>query len=411
MTTTRRWFLVAASASAAATFIAGASPASAGLGRRPRPAKGLHLLILGGTSFLGPACITSALAAGHKVTIFNRGRLEDRRKNAGRPSAVPDGVEVLYGNRDPDKTADSDDDAKAGDTPLPDSPKGLTQLEGRKFDAVIDTSGYWPRMVKASAGLLAPNVGHYVFISTISVYKSNDKPGADESAELATLADPTIESFGAQFENYGGGKALCEQAAEAAMPGRVTVLRPGFIVGPRDGSKRFVHWPVRAARGGEFIVPGKPEDPIQVVDVRDLADFSLRCIEQKTMGTFDITGPAGGMPMRTFVEGIIAGTRDPAPPAPAVPVFIDADFLEAQGVSPQSFPLWIPPVGESAGFHNRTIAKAIKAGLKFRPLDDTARTTLAWYRSLPEETQKNMIPPGVPAEKEQEVIAAWKAKK
>lgn len=410
MTTSRRTF-IAASAAFAAAAAAGRPASAAGMFTRPRPVKQLHILILGGTGFLGPACTEAAIASGHKVTLFNRGRTEDRRKHAGRPSAVPEGVEVLYGNRDPNKTADSDDDEKAGDTPIPGSPKGLTQLEGRKFDGVIDTSGYFPRMVKASSELLAPNVGQYVFISTISVYKNNDKPGADETAELATLADPTTESFGAQFENYGGGKALSEQAAEKAMPGRVTVLRPGFIVGPRDGSKRFMYWPVRAARGGEFIVPGAPEDPIQIVDVRDLAEFSIRCIEQKTFGVFDVTGPANGMPMRAFIDGIIAGTRDPAQTAPAKGVFIPIDFLASQDITPEAFPLWIPPTGETAGFHTRTIAKAIKAGLKFRSVEDTAKATLAWYRSLPENLQKNMIPPGVPPEKEAAAIAAWKAKK
>lgn len=408
MTTTRRSFLAVASAALAASALN--RPATGAGMSRPRPVKGLHLLILGGTGFLGPACTEAALAAGHKVTLFNRGRTEDRRKNAGRPSVIPEGVEVLYGNRDPEKTADTDDKPEAGDKPAPGSPKGLSQLEGRKFDAVIDTSGYWPRMVKASAEALGPNVGQYVFISTLSVYKSNDKPGADESAELATLSDPATEDFGADFSNYGAGKAACEKAAEGAMPGRVTVLRPGFIVGPRDTSARFMHWPVRAARGGEFIVPGTPDDPIQVVDVRDLAEFALRCIEQRTVGTFDVTGPGGGMPMRAFIDGIIAGSRDPAPAEPARGVFIAAEFLAAQGVPAGSFPLWLPPTGETAGFHRRSIARAVKAGLKVRPLEDTARATLAWYRSLPEDTQKRIIPPGVAAEKEAEVIAAWKAK-
>ncbi len=415
MTTTRRTFIAAAAASAAVAATAIGRPAVASSPFiRPRPYKGLHILILGGTGFLGPACTESARANGHTVTLFNRGRTEDRRKAAGRPSNVPEGVEVLYGNRDPNKTADDGDNAEAGDKPAPGSPKGLSQLEGKKFDAVIDTSGYWPRMVKASAETLAPSVGQYLFISSISVYKNTDKPGADETAELATLTDPATEEFGAQFQNYGGGKALSEQAAEAAMPGKVTVLRPGFIVGPRDSSARFMHWPVRAARGGEFIVPGAPTDPIQIVDVRDLADFCIRCIEQKTFGNFDVTGPAGGMPMSKFIEGIVAGSKDPAPatpPGPAQGVFIPTEFLESSAVDPGQFPLWAAPIGETAGFHQRPIARAIKAGLKFRPLADTTKATLDWYRSLPEDTQKKIVRPGVPPEKEAEVIAAWKAKK
>jgi 2'-hydroxyisoflavone reductase len=404
MPSSRRDFLQM-SAAAGAALALGSTPRAraAGAARRPRAAA-QRILILGGTGFLGPACMEAALAKGHAVTLFNSGRTEERRTGAGRPSVIPDGVEVLHGNRDPNKTADDRRLEGKPDAPRdPDSPKGLTQLGGKKWDAVIDTSGYWPRIVKASAELLAPNVRQYVFISTLSVYKANEKTGEDESAETGELADPSVEDFGPDFSNYGPGKAMSERAAEAAMPGRVTNVRPGFIVGQRDTSRRFIYWPTRTARGGEMIVPGKPTDPIQIIDVRDLAEWLVRLIETNTTGVFNATGPEDTLTMRAMVDGCKEGVG-----GDASFTWIDPEFLTAQGVPPQSFPLWIPPEGEAAGFHQRSIAKAVAAGLTFRPVSETARSTLEWYRSLPEDVQKAVVPPGVPAEKEAEVIKAWK---
>src|SRR5580658_3335758 len=307
MATTRRAFIVG---SAAALGAAAARPAiSYGYDAPAKPATSLRILILGGTGFLGPACTESALARGHKLTQFNSGRTEELRHAAGRPSAVPAGVEQLYGNRDPNKTAaDRKNEGKPGAPPDPASPKGLSELVGKKWDAVIDTSGYFPRMVKASAELLAPNIKQYLFISTISVYKDLSKPNFDETAPLNTLADPTTEEMGQDFGNYGGGKALCEKAAEQAMPGRVTNLRPGFMVGPRDTSGRYLYWPVRAAMGGVMIVPGDPIDPIQLIDVRDVADWIVHCLEQKIVGVYNVTGPAKPLSMKGMVEGVRTGT-------------------------------------------------------------------------------------------------------
>src|SRR5580658_10695990 len=205
MATTRRAFIVG---SAAALGAAAARPAISYEYEAPAvAATPLRILILGGTGFLGPACTESALARGHKITQFNSGRTEELRHAAGRPSLVPEGVEQLYGNRDPNKTAaDRKNEGKAGAPIDPDSPKGLSQLVGRKWDAVIDTSGYFPRMVKASAELLAPNVKQYLFVSTISVYKDVSVPNYDETAALSTLEDPTVEDVGKDFANYGGGK-------------------------------------------------------------------------------------------------------------------------------------------------------------------------------------------------------------
>lgn len=409
MTTSRRRFLQASSAVALSSmFVAARLSRAKSEPEKSEGGKGkLRILILGGTGFLGPRCIDSALAHGHHVTIFNSGRTEDRRKQVGRPSVVPEGVETLYGNRDPNKTAADRKNTGVPDaTPDPDSPKGLTQLEGKKWDAVIDTSGYFPRMVKASAELLAPNVGQYVFISSLSAYAKNDKTNEDESAELAVLEDPTTEDFGSDFRNYGGGKAACEIAAEKAMPGRVTNLRPGFIVGRGDTSKRFIYWPLRVRTGGEMIVPGKETDPIQIVDVRDLADFVIRCIESKAVGAYNVTGPAETLTMKAMVEGCAKGAK-----SDAKPIWIDAKFLEEMHVPAERFSLWIPPEGEGAGFHQRSIKKALAAGLKFRSVEDTTKSTLEWYDALPDNLKQGVAAVGLPADQEAEVIKAWRAKK
>ncbi|GMV25763.1 MAG: reductase [Phycisphaerae bacterium] len=421
---TRRSFLQASALSAGALAMGGAAALAKAAGTPAGRRAPLSILILGGTGFVGPACMEAALAKGHKVTLFNRGRMETLRKEGGRPSVVPDGVEVLYGNRDPNKTADDwKDDPRMAPPGQPreknaDSPKGLTQLEGKKWDAVIDTSAFFPRMAKASAELLSPNVGQYLFISTISVYKSNARAGADESAELATLADPTTEDFGAQFENYGGGKVLCEQAVEQACPGKTTLVRPGFIVGPRDNTRRYTFWPTRISKGGDMVVPGDPSDPIQLIDVRDLAEFCIHLIENKTMGAFNATGPDKELTMKAFCEG----TRDGVG-ASTTFTWIPADFLATQGVPTEAlfaaYPLYIPPTGETAGFHRVSVAKAVKHGLKFRPCSDTAKATLDWLNSVSEDMRKRLVPPGpgepgsmaLSPEREQEIIKAWREKK
>ena len=383
---TRRAFLSRSALAVAATALA-PRPLRAG---EPftQAAKPLRILILGGTGFLGPACTESALARGHSVTHFNSGRTEELRRVAGRPSLVPAGVETLYGNRDPNKTAnDRRAEGKPGAAKDPNSPKGLSQLEGKKWDGVIDTSGYFPRMVRASAELLAPNVRQYVFISSISVYLKTDVPNYDETAQLATLADPTTEDLGKNFENFGGGKALCERAAEAAVPGRVTNIRPGYIVGPRDTSGRFIYWPVRASLGGAMAVPGSPADPIQIIDVRDLSDWIIHCLEDNIVGVFNATGPERELSMKAMLEGIRQGIG-----ADVSFTWVDHGFLREQRVSEGRFPLYAPPTGENAGLHRCNISRALKQGLKFRPVADTARATLEWYKSLPADVQARVAP-------------------
>jgi 2'-hydroxyisoflavone reductase len=373
--------------------------------------KSLRILILGGTGFLGPACTESALARGHSVTHFNSGRTEGLRREFGRPSVVPAGVEQLYGNRDPNKTADDRRTEGKPDAPKdPNSPKGLSQLQGKKWDAVIDTSGYFPRMVRASAELLAPNVKQYIFISSISVYKDTSVPNFDERAALLTLDDPTTEEMGKDYANYGGGKALCEKAAEAAMPGRVTNIRPGFMVGPRDTSGRFIYWPVRVSLGGTMIVPGQPADPIQLIDVRDVADWIIHCIEKDIVGVYNATGPRKELSMKRMVEGVRKGVG-----SEVAFTWVDYSFLKSHGAKEEQFPLYAPPTGDTAGFHRCNIARALHNGLKFRPISETAKATLAWYKSLPSALESKVAPQFAKSEneeswmeKEKHLLASWR---
>jgi len=406
MQITRREFVQSSSGALAsgalASGLGGLVAASCSATPERIPVEPQRILILGGTGFLGPALIDSVLARGHHLTLFNSGTTESRREAAGRPSVVPEGVEVLLGNRDPEKTADDRrlrNDPEAESKKDPNSPRGLSSLEGRSWDAVIDTSGYFPRMVDASASLLAPNVGQYVFISTISVYARNDTPGADESAELLTLEDPTTEEFGSNFQNYGGGKAMCEAAAEVACPGRTTNIRPGYIVGPRDTSGRYTYWPWRVSQGGEMLVPGTAQDPIQLIDVRDLADWTVHCIEASVVGAYNATGPVPEMTMGDMLDACMKGVGD----WPTLH-YADPAFLAEEGLR---HPIWVSPEGETAGFHRVNVQKAVNAGLRFRPHEETARDTLSWVRSLPEDLQQRLVSARL-VENEAQVLQAWK---
>lgn len=420
--TSRRGFLQTSAAAAGAVIAAGL-PLSAHAtlyATRHAPRKPLNILILGGTGFIGPWMAEIAVARGHKVTLFNRGR---REKFVG----APDGVEHLYGNRDPNLHAQSKVvDGKEVDDET--SPKGLAELEGKKFDAVIDNSGYVPRIVKASAELLAPNVGQYLFISTLSVYADNSKPGLDESDTLATMDDPTSEEV---MRHYGALKALCEQAAEKAMPGRTTIVRPGYIVGPKDTTDRFTYWPVRTSRGGEVLVPGKPSDPVQFIDVRDLAEFTLHCLEQKTIGTFNATGPATKLAVGDLTAACLAASKKTGNKGDATFTHIPYDWLEAHDCPPGALPILLPSEGDYAGFHQRSVAKAVAAGMKYRSAEETCRALLEWWpeaiklrekvakeveadrkaKGLPTAPQPpaDRLRAGIPHEKEQELLAAWHA--
>jgi 2'-hydroxyisoflavone reductase len=380
------------------------------------------ILILGGTGFLGPKTVEAALARGHTVTVFNRGKTEKRR-----PLGF-ENVEHLYGNRDPNLPAD---DARGPDGKLlhPDAqPRGLEQLVGREFDAVIDNSGYYTRHVKASAELLAPKCGRYVYVSSISAYKENKKVGADESSELATLADPNVEDMGPGFQNYGGLKAACERVAQVAFPGRAAIVRPGYIVGPGDPTDRFTYWPVRIDRGGEVLAPGTPDDPLQWIDVRDLGEWIVRLVEDQTVGVFNAIGPTQPARWGDVLGSCVAHAHDKA-----TLTWVDADFVEKAGAGGEdgSFPIWIAPRGDYAGFHRWSNERAKAAGLKFRSIDDTVAALLAWFpkdvelrrvntqKILDEAKSKGQPPPAMPdpallragpkPEFEAKLLADWKA--
>ncbi len=354
-----------------------------------------RLLVLGGTGFIGPCMIEAALAKGWSVTAFNRGRTEKKRKEINRELPFMDKIEVLYGNRDPEKHADDAD---------PNSPKGLESLKGRTWDAVIDTSGFVPRIVRASAELLAAaGVKHYTFISSISVYAKNDQPNKDESDALGVMADPTVEDMGKQFENYGPLKVLCEQAAEKAFPGRCANIRPGFIVGPGDPTDRFTYWPWRAQHGGEMLLPGTPDMPIQFIDARDLGEWNIRVIEKNITGVFNATCPQ--MKQGDFFKACIDASNDKP-----TPVWVPFDFLEKfneKAPAPADVTICISGDGEGAGFHRRDVGKAARAGLTFRPVDVTVKDTLAWLATMPAERQAKLRA-GMSRDTEASVIKQWK---
>lgn len=328
----------------------------------------MKLLILGGTVFLGRHLVEAALARGDAVTLFNRGQ-----HNA---ELFPE-VEKLRGDRD----------------------GGLDPLRGRAWDAAIDTSGYVPRLVRASATLLADAVAHYTFISSISVYADVSSPGLDESAPVGTLADETVEEVSG--ESYGPLKALCEQAAEAAMPGRALVIRPGLIVGPHDPTDRFTYWPHRVAQGGEVLVPGRPERAVQLVDARDLATWTVGMAASGVTGTYNATGPAATLTMGEMLEACreVSG-------ASARYAWAAESFLLEAGVTPWSeLPVWVPESEETRGFFSVDCRRAIAAGLVFRPIATTAGDTLAWAATRgPDYTWRA----GLTRAREQELLASWR---
>jgi 2'-hydroxyisoflavone reductase len=311
---------------------------------------------------------------GHTVTFFNRGRTKTDR--------FPE-IERIKGDRNGE----------------------LDGLRDRKWDAVIDNSGYVPRHVKLSAELLAPNVSQYIFVSSVSVYP-NFAEVRTETSPVGKLADESVEKV--DGETYGPLKALCEQAAERAMPGRTTVLRPGLIVGPEDNTDRFTYWPARAARGGRFIAPGSPADRNQVIDVRDLAAFTLKTIEDRVFGTYNMVTPPGMFTMGDVVTASIAAANKLAKPLSAPQAqWMDAEFLAAKQVQPWSeMPAWLPASGDEAKFAETSAERALARGLKLTPIAKTVEDTLAWHLTRPAEEQAK-LKAGIAADKEAAVLAAW----
>jgi 2'-hydroxyisoflavone reductase len=354
-------------------------PRALAAGKTQQPRRSLRILILGGTGFTGPHQVRYALSRGHQITLFNRGK---------QPHEWPGAVEELIGDRN------------TGD---------LKALEGREWDVCIDNPTTLPFWVRDAGRVLHGKIKHFVFISTISVYADNLKP-ADESAPVAGYAGKdamaeTMESLRAKGELYGPLKALSEKEAETQFPGKATIIRPGLIVGPGDETDRFTYWPVRLARGGEVLAPGDGSDPVQIIDARDLAEWTIRMAEARTLGTFNATGPNHPLQMKDMLTGIAAAIH-----ADAQPLWVPTDFLESEKVEAWSdMPVWVPARGETAGFAKRSIAKALAAGLTFRPLDTTAADTLAWFKQQPPERQAKLKAGLTPA-REAEVLSKWKSK-
>lgn len=310
----------------------------------------MNILIIGGTRFLGRHLVGSALANGHQVTLFNRGKSD--------PTAFP-ALETILGDRE----------------------KDLEKLSGRHWDAVIDTCGYVPRIVRMSAQALKDCAESYVFISSISVYAEFSKIGIDESDPVGKLADETVEEI--TGETYGPLKALCEQAVEQEFPDQTLIIRPGLIVGPYDPTDRFTYWPVRVSRGGLVLAPEKPEAPVQIIDARDLADFIIKLIEQKTTGIFNATGPDYELDFGSLLE-----TCRRVSNSDAVFEWASVEFLAENKVQPWSdMPVWIPETPEDVGHSRVNVSKAIAAGLTFRPLAKTVRDTLDWALTRPKNYQ------------------------
>ena len=374
---TRRKFIKLSVAAGGALGLGLQTAASAG----EETKKSLRLLILGGTGFTGPFQVRYALERGHKVTVFNRGKT-----HAGE---MPKEVEQLIGDRNGQ----------------------LDALKNRKWDVVIDNPTSAPVWVRDAAQILKGNVDRYVFISTISVYADTSKPGTDETAPLAKYNGPDAmkesrESIiASKFQLYGPLKALSEQEAEKWFPKQTLIVRPGLIVGPRDETDRFSYWPVRIDRGGEVMAPGEPSDPVQFIDGRDLAEWIIRMVEKRETGIYNATGPDKTLGVGAMLEGIKTANK-----SNANFTWVNTDFLEAQKVAPWSdMPVWVPPRGEEAGMGRLSIQRALAKGLTFRPLADTARDTLAWFKSQPAERQAK-LKAGLSPEREAEVLAAWHKK-
>src|SRR5438128_3513455 len=336
--------------------------------------KPLRILILGGTGFIGPYQVRYALSRGHKVTTFNRGKTH---KNE-----LPEGVEQLIGDRNGQ----------------------LDALKNRRWDVVIDNPTTLPAWVRDAAQILKDNVERYVFISTISVY-GEVKQGVDESAPVAKYEGPdpykeTLEAMKAGgFKTYGPLKALSEKETEKWFPGKALIIRPGLIVGPHDETDRFTYWPVRVDRGGEVLAAGNPNDPVQFIDARDLAEWTIRMVENGETRIYNATGPAKPLGIGAMLDGI----KD-AEKSNATFTWVNEEFLTQQKVEPWSdMPVW---TGKESGLARTNISRALAKGLTFRPLADTARDTLSWFKSLPKDRQSKLRA-GLTAERGAEVLAAW----
>lgn len=327
----------------------------------------MKLLVVGGTRFYGRHLVEAAVARGDRVTVFTRGR----------SGVVPAGVEHRLGDRRAE----------------------LSALAEGTWDAVVDTCGFLPAEVDRLAALLQDRVGAYVFVSSLSVYASNRR-GNTEDDPVGTIADPDTEVVDGR--TYGPLKALCEAAARRYFGARTLVLRPGLIVGPHDPTQRFTYWPARLgrARDGEpVLAPGRPDDPVQVIDARDLAVFTLALLDRGTHGTFNAVCEPFTMGALMAACAAAAGVR---PDWRWIPMAT----LQAQGLEPWSdLPVALPDDDEHRGFMRTDVRRAVAAGLRTRPLQDTVADTLAWWRALP-AAQQVFDKAGLAPEREAEVLRA-----
>lgn len=381
--TTRRAFVETSARGAGALALVGAlgpaacapSAAESGESGSDRAVEPKRILILGGTRFIGPHQVKYAVDRGHEVSIFTRGRTQPPFYHE-----TFDRIEQLTGDRNDD----------------------LSALEGREWDAVIDNSASVPRWVRDSAGLLADRAERYLFVSSISAYADFETVGITEDYPVAQLEDPTVDEV--TGETYGGMKALCEEAARDAFGEDAIIVRPGLIIGPGDNTDRWTYWPVRIDRSGEVLAPNSPDDPVQNIDARDLAEWIVRLVEEPGHGgTYNATSP-----VRPFGE--MLGTVRETLGSDATFTWVSSAFMAEHDVAPWGeMTNWVAPEGESAGMLRVSVDAAVRHGLTFRPLTDTARDTLDWWNTLPEERRAAPLA-GLPAEKETEVLVAWHAR-
>jgi nucleoside-diphosphate-sugar epimerase len=368
--TSRRHFIKVSAAGAVALGVRSTSLFA------EKPMKPLRILILGGTGFTGPYQVRYALGRGHKITTFNRGKTH--------PGELPAEVEQLVGDRN----------------------GKLDALKNRQWDVVIDNPTTLPAWVRDAAQVLKGNVERYEFISTISVYADIPAAGVDENSPLQKYDGPdpykeTLEVMRASgYKTYGPLKALSEKEAEKWFPGKTLIIRPGLIVGPHDETDRFTYWPVRIDRGGEVLAPGTPDDPVQFIDARDLAEWTIRMVENRETGVYNATGPAKPLTTAGMLDKMKTALK-----SNAGVTWVPAEFLKQQKVEAWSdMPVW---AGNELGLARTKIDRALAKGLTFRPLAETTRDTLAWFKSLPQDRQSKMHA-GLTAERESEVLAAWK---
>ena len=348
----------------------------------PSHVKPLRILILGGTGFTGPFQVSYALSRGHHVTVFNRGLTH--------PGELPKEVEQLIGDRNGQ----------------------LDALKGRQWDVVIDNPTTLPKWVRDAAQILKGNVDRYVFVSTLSVYAAQSWPGMDESGPLAPYEGPdpmkwTVEALRNSTQAlYAPLKVLSEKETQKWFPGKSLIIRPGLIVGPGDELDRFTYWPVRLARGGEVLAPGNPtKDYVQFIDARDLAEWTIRMVEQGDTGIYNAVGFREKLLMSWMLEEIKTATK-----SDARLTWVNVDFLLEQKIHPwYDMPVWVAPKGPESGFSNLSNKKALAKGITFRPVDDTAVATLEWFRKQPAARQVNLRS-GISAARESQILAAWHAK-